>query len=219
MAGSEPSGQSVALRQIAKDAPAYQYYTPLNPARKEIRLLDLQDEQTCVLRKVSLMISPVYFALSYYWGPPASTKPLHIKSVGGGRAQTVQIRKTVARFIKALYRQYGAISVWLDVLCINQRSHAEQSAQVAMMGDIFKRAKRVYAWMGKMDPDIEYTFNYVRADTCGAYTDTFDTRKVLETMETLFLRPYWTRFVHAKALLKSHFRSRWTESGSYRSAS
>lgn len=205
MAESAPSGQSVALRQIAKDAPAYQYYAPLDPTRKEIRLLDLEDEQTCTIRQVSLMTDPVYFALSYYWGPPTSTRPLHIKQDGSPK-QTVQIRRTVAKFIKSLYRQYGAISVWLDVICINQRSFAEQSAQVALMGDIYKRAKRVYAWMGSLEPDIEYTFSYARADTCGGDADEFDTIKVLEGMEMLFQRPYWTRLVQARAAPKSHSR-------------
>lgn len=39
--------------------------------------------------------------------------------------------------------------IWIDAICINQSDGAEKSAQVNMMGDIFRAAERVVVWLGK----------------------------------------------------------------------
>jgi hypothetical protein len=53
-------------------------YTPLNPERREIRVVHLQsgewtDEIECTLEVVSLDDSPDYMTLSYVWGDPTHT--------------------------------------------------------------------------------------------------------------------------------------------------
>jgi hypothetical protein len=93
MAAQLSSAQSVALRQIAVDAPNYAHYRPLATDQQQIRLLDLEGEATCTLRHASLQDRPDYYALSYYWGPPTSTKPLEVKQAGTNQSQTVQVRR------------------------------------------------------------------------------------------------------------------------------
>lgn len=183
---------SVALRQIAIDAPEYTGYHPLDSSQREIRVLDLGPDLTCTIRTVSLTSPPEYYALSYYWGPPGSTKPLTINSRSDG-SEAVQIRKTLAKFLKSLHRQYGEITVWLDVICINQRSVAEQSAQVAMMGDIYRLANAVYAWVAPWDPDLEYCFRYAADASPEQPAFVYDLSKVAASVEMLFGRPFWTR--------------------------
>lgn len=223
MANEPSAAPSVALRQIAVDAPNYTGYRALNESQQEIRVLDLGPDLTCTLRHVSLTSSPVYYALSYYWGPSGSTKPLTIKSEYT-QAEVVHIRKTLAKFLRSLYRQYGTITVWLDVLCINQRSVTEQNAQVAMMGDIYRLAQAVYAWVGPWDPDIEYCFRYTAATTSEQPTSEYDLAKVAGGTESLFARRYWTRYAtghsasndahprqaldHSRVCYKSKARSR-----------
>lgn len=192
MATESSATPSAALRQIAIDAPKYTAYRPLDPNQREIRVLDLGPDLTCTMRTVSLTSSPEYFALSYCWGPPGSTKDLIIESESA-EAVVVPIRKSLAKFLKSLYRQIGAITVWLDVICIDQRSVAEQSAQVAMMGDIYRLATAVYAWMGPWDPDIEYCFRYAAATSPRQPVTGYDLTKLAASIGLLFARPYWSR--------------------------
>lgn len=194
--------QSVALRQIATEAPLYTSYEPLDADQREIRVLDLEANLTCTLRHVSLTSEPVYSALSYYWGAPGSTEMLTIKPIGPKEAEIVSIRATLAKFLRSLYQQCGPITVWLDAICINQRSVTEQSAQVAMMGDIYKQAECVYAWMGPWDPDIEHCFRYAVAASTEQAAD-FDITKVASCLETRFFAhtgPGMSAFAPRRAL-------------------
>jgi hypothetical protein len=38
--------------------------------------------------------------------------------------------------------------VWIDQICIDQKSLAERSAQVKLMGEIYTRAANVLVWLG-----------------------------------------------------------------------
>ncbi|KAL6354292.1 hypothetical protein LRP88_11618 [Fusarium phalaenopsidis] len=41
--------------------------------------------------------------------------------------------------------------VWADALCINQADLAERASQVKFMGQLYRTARLVYAWVGKLD--------------------------------------------------------------------
>ncbi|KAJ3544560.1 hypothetical protein NM208_g2985 [Fusarium decemcellulare] len=41
--------------------------------------------------------------------------------------------------------------VWADALCINQADLAERASQVKLMGQLYRTARLVYAWVGKLD--------------------------------------------------------------------
>lgn len=84
--------QSATLRQIASDTPNYESYLPLTSSSREIRGLDLKSESVCTLRHVSLDEAPDYFALSYYWGLPTSTKSLTIRQADSNDSQVVGSR-------------------------------------------------------------------------------------------------------------------------------
>ena len=197
MAAAPANSQSTALRQIATDAPDYKGYKPLDISQREIRVLDLGADLTCTIRHVSLDSSPIYHALSYCWGPSGSTKEVTIRVVDPClntiEVETVTLRKTVAKFLNSLYAQYGGITVWLDVICINQRSFTEQSAQVAMMGDIYRLAKSVFAWIGPWNPDIDYAFSFATATSLNQSTALYDLEKVAIGVNLIFYQPYWTR--------------------------
>jgi hypothetical protein len=194
MASHTDSGQSAGFQQNISGSPHYRHYHPLNGARREIRVLDLVDKSECVLHHVSLNDDPEFFALSYYWGPPTSTRPFSVRETGGVMpASDVLIRRTVADFLSNLYVLYGQITVWLDVMCIDQRNVDEQSAQVAMMGEIYQRAQGVYAWMGGWDPDMEYFFEHCTAMIGGTTNTTPDGERLRASANLLSLRPYWTR--------------------------
>ena len=187
MAALPLAAQSAALVQIAKEVPHYSAYQPLDPAKREIRLLTIEDESLyCSLKHASLDQRPDYIALSYYWGAPGVIKPI----VLGG--ETLHVRKTLYHFLKSRFRHLGVVTVWLDVLCIDQSSVSEQSSQVSIMGDIYKQASCVYAWLGRGDADTDFALASVRR-TENDGIDPDDERYVQAGFQTLSLQRYWTR--------------------------
>lgn len=47
---------------------------------------------------------------------------------------------------------------WADAICINQGDVGERSAQVAMMGKIFRSSAYVLAWFGQPDAGVSELF-------------------------------------------------------------
>lgn len=43
--------------------------------------------------------------------------------------------------------------LWVDALCIDQGNDGEKAVQVGMMGEIYRDARRVRAWIGKRDEE------------------------------------------------------------------
>ncbi|RWA07572.1 hypothetical protein EKO27_g7529 [Xylaria grammica] len=66
--------------------------------------------------------------------------------------------------------------MWIDYLCINQQNDIEKAWQVALMGDIYKKADQVVAWLGPGDCDGQRAMEYLdelgkEAYLCGFYHD------------------------------------------------
>ena len=127
-------------------------YTPLNLGQKEIRLLEIQkgdfaDEIECNLLTILLTDNPQYDALSYVWGNRYAPGPI---SVG---EQSVQITLNLEAAIRHLRRSDRPFVVWIDALCINQKNTLERNQQVAMMGDIYRKAKDAFVWLGETDAE------------------------------------------------------------------
>jgi Heterokaryon incompatibility protein (HET) len=138
--------------------------------------------------KTSLDDGIEYYALSYYWGAPSVMETILVDGI------EVQIRKTVFRFLQQLTYHFGSILVWLDALCINQKDVHERNWQVSMMGDLFKSAAGVYAWLGEGDGDCDYAISYAaQVDQPSSITKEFDENAVHEYFGHLLQRPYWTR--------------------------
>jgi len=43
--------------------------------------------------------------------------------------------------------------IWVDAICIDQSSTTERNHQVALMGEVYKLAKRVLIWLGEGDAE------------------------------------------------------------------
>ncbi|KAK5170979.1 uncharacterized protein LTR77_004123 [Saxophila tyrrhenica] len=121
-------------------------YQPLDATKREIRLMrmvpDLEGIQ-CELRAFSLNDKPVFTALSYCWTkePPTETIVL--------QGKPFPVRPNLYNYLHAR-AQEGDASEWIfiDALCINQENVGERSEQVALMGDVYRGAKEVVAWLG-----------------------------------------------------------------------
>lgn len=186
--GTNKDAQSRALRQISQEAPRFPDYKPLDASRSEIRLLELRPNARYELRQVSLDDKPHYAALSYYWGAAGETQSIRVNN------HEVQLRTHVCQFLASLVKQFGNLTVWLDVICIDQRDFREQSSQVSVMGRIYSQASRVFSWFGE-SPDID-RFLCFNPDDGWEWQSLGHSPKHEELyagFEQVFKHPYWTR--------------------------
>lgn len=124
-------------------------YAPLDPARRQIRILELapadyDNDLSIVLHVKSLHQElPEYYALSYAWGSSLSSQI----AVVSGKGMTVGLNLDCAlRHIRCTITK--PILIWVDALCINQQDLEERSSQVLLMKDIYSSAVRVLIYLG-----------------------------------------------------------------------
>ncbi|KAK5734910.1 hypothetical protein LTR17_008543 [Elasticomyces elasticus] len=97
---------------------------------------------------------PSYRAVSYVWGPKTSTTPIYISSQGNAlQGETTHGYRPLRSqnlydLLSQLRQEQSHCWLWIDALCINQDDDDERSQQVKIMGDIFRAANTVLAWLG-----------------------------------------------------------------------
>lgn len=152
---------------IARSSPSLEShygYTPLFSERS-IRLVQILQETStgvpqCRLTTVSLDNKLPFVALSYTWGNPL----VQAKKKNGTAERCCQIScngcllnvtQNLYDFLKRAKRGRSESclgpedKIWIDAICINQSSLGERSAQVRLMGDIYRAAKAVIVWLGE----------------------------------------------------------------------
>ncbi|KAI0534298.1 HET-domain-containing protein [Xylaria digitata] len=153
-------------------------YLDLSRDRSEIRLLQLLPSPgahyaripCCRLLQTSLQEAPPYKALSYAWGNPNTNRVILVDDVG------IRIPENLFNALITLRPSKFPILMWIDYLCINQRNDTEKAWQVALMGDIYRRADQVLAWLGCGDSESQRALEYLdefgaEAYLCGFYHD------------------------------------------------
>lgn len=183
--------------------PDFHNYKDLDVSRREIRLLRLRriehseagdGKQVGIhvtIEHASIDQNVEYEAISHYWGPPCDLETIYVEG------KCVKIRKTLYCLLNALCRIGQARLIWLDVICINQNNNAERSWQVSMMGDIYKYARRVKAWVGNADADTDYALDYVRFQSKDAAFNSNVPQTIRDKLRSSFSflvsRSYWKR--------------------------
>ncbi|KAK2760598.1 heterokaryon incompatibility protein [Colletotrichum kahawae] len=130
----------------------------------------------------SLNDLPPFWALSYTWESPdfethvnSEDKVPKIQCNG----DDMEIGRSLYDFLRHMNQQMSATSnpsrlwphptsstatpiflspkrgfnFWIDAICIDQQNDNEKSDQVQLMGEIYKSAKRVVAWLGNTEPN------------------------------------------------------------------
>jgi hypothetical protein len=151
------------------------------PSPSSIRLLSFSDVNErpieYSLTTFELSEAPPYHALSYTWGSPYHTPNLELPEremhKSESLADTYYAKPPRKRIIcdklqmrvglnlyEALRRLSGEDSplmeqkyIWVDALCIHQNDPGERSAQVLLMGEIYKSASSVIVWLGEYLPE------------------------------------------------------------------
>ncbi|KAK0099738.1 hypothetical protein ONS95_013368 [Cadophora gregata] len=143
-------------------------YQSLDPESRTIRLLHIfrsphptDGRLQCSLVTHSLNSSIKYQALSYTWGQPDNFDfqiwingilvPVRRNLLCALRARRANYKSEDERaFAVGKASDVGSL-IWVDALCIDQSNIVERGHQVDMMGDIFREAEEVLAWLGTPD--------------------------------------------------------------------
>jgi hypothetical protein len=137
---------------VVTDSPSI--HTPFRDAEAQIRLLHLHPQINLkfisgTLETWDIEDVPRYKAISYVWGPPSEQQEIWVNGL------RLPVRKNCFRALQQARRQYHESYVWIDAICINQLDLEEKSAQVAMMGGIYRKASLVLACIGPADAFIQ----------------------------------------------------------------
>ncbi|KAF2794677.1 hypothetical protein K505DRAFT_219931, partial [Melanomma pulvis-pyrius CBS 109.77] len=89
-----------------------------------------------------------YEAISYAWGDyPEFDQTLFLDG------QILKISRNLSAALRAYCHPDRARILWADAICINQADAAEKTQQVAIMADIYSKAKSVQAWVTPASKD------------------------------------------------------------------
>lgn len=117
----------------------------LEPASNPTAPLHCSLEEICL----NSPTIPDYNALSYAWDSQTPTCPIICDN------EVLLITPNCEAALRRLRRLFDSQRLWIDSICIDQTSSAERSQQVALMGDIYKRAEFVVVWLGEGDTKVE----------------------------------------------------------------
>lgn len=122
-------------------------YHILDPSKFQFRLLRLvnfgSDPIQCELSIFSLLDPdvPPWKALSYRWGDDAPELTVQLEG------QAINVRKNLHRFLAQMVIEERRDWYFIDALCIDQANDSEKPFQVQQMGEIYRRAEEVVAWI------------------------------------------------------------------------
>lgn len=136
-------------------------YSQLSSSRS-IRLLKLHSAASltapivCSLEEVSLDELPSYNALPYTW----ESQKLCCSIDCSGLELFTTLNCMAA--LRQLRQAREPVVLWVDSLCVDQISILERNQQVALMGEIYKYAETVIAWLGEGNRTIEIAIERVK---------------------------------------------------------
>jgi hypothetical protein len=136
-------------------------YDPLS-STTSIRLLKVHPQRQGELIRVELWESvqadPVpYRCLSYTWGDLSTTSPIQVNG------RLMDVGTNLYTFLVVAAQRFPHETLWIDAICIDQSDSTEKGHQVQRMGDIFKSATEVLAWLGD-DESVARLFDWTRED-------------------------------------------------------
>lgn len=151
----------------------YKRLAPLAPSQRNVRLLRLlpgrPEERNihCQLYECSLLDAAGHYkALSYVWGSevPDSEHLVYCNDVN------VCVTLNLYSALHSLRDVTTVLTLWVDLLCIDQGNERERTHQVRMMRDIYANSKEVIIWLGTGGLETTRT-DWVDVRFCGDERD------------------------------------------------
>jgi Heterokaryon incompatibility protein (HET) len=168
---SRPDRDKVMRKsQVCEEASDFQHQ--ILPSIGHFRLLRLtageeQDDIVCSLTpfEIDSLDRPAYRAISYTWGSDEAVYTIRIED------KTFRVRKNLMALLRCVRHSQHDCWLWIDAICIDQKSNKERNHQVKLMGKIYSNANLVVAWLessgenGGQYKDIGYAFDFMSSAT------------------------------------------------------
>lgn len=135
-------------------------YQPLHDG--QIRILRLSPGKidqiiSCSLVAVDVDSNANYEAISYAWGKSSNMAKLVLNG------ELCWRKHNLLECLASLRHESDNRDLWVDALCINQANTKEKSAQINLMPQIYRSAKRTLIWLGKDDThNVGHDMKFVR---------------------------------------------------------
>ena len=141
----------------------------------QVRLMRLKHPQSslieCELETFSINHMPKYTALSYCWTQANAEFEIHLDG------QTFWVRPNLHAYLKIMSDESHSCWIFIDALSINQADLIERSNQAKLMGQIYRRAEEVIAWLNSPQSGFVEAFIALTKPEC----DSAWTRQSMET--------------------------------------
>jgi hypothetical protein len=163
MITEQTTGRLSKIQQNAGDQTGrkrtYRHRRLSNPRAIRILVLsaskDVTAPITCQLIEAVLDEAPEYIALSYAWDSHEGTTEIICN--GASLDITANCARALHRIREMI--DYPTQNLWVDAICIDQGTDAaaeeERLQQIQIMGQVYKRASRVIAWLGEHDTNSQ----------------------------------------------------------------
>lgn len=212
-----PALQNLTIQpQVPQTHPVYTKQQ-LHDATKQIRLAHLQpgnydDDIRIDLVCIDDMHTCSYEAVSYVWGDPGEETAISVNQT------SFKVSRNLGVTLRCLRYNDRSRTLWIDAMCINQADNDEKSAQVRLMGQIYRSAAQVIIFLGEEVDDSDLVMQYLdlestadeeadpvpgprkeRAAERAAVVEGLiqrtgqDRLRLLRAADVFFHRPWWTR--------------------------
>lgn len=174
-------------------------YTKLDETRKKFRLIRVLPDDgegiNCELKTYS-QPDAEYRALSYCWIESLPTCKIQFNGHG------FFVRPNLHEYLKQIKVKNNSSPIFIDALCIDQQNGAERSSQIQLMGDIYRGAEEVVAWLGIDGADrliidraiSTWPASLNKIDTVESFSlDGWDDNKAFSLACAIYKLKYWSR--------------------------
>ena len=126
-----------------------------------------------------------YEALSYVWGDDT----VKVSITCNGRA--IPITSSLEAALRVLRGQSAVRRLFVDQICINQARLDEQSAQVSIMGSVYRSALRVVVWLGpsSLTTDLAISFASSLNHAVGEFRNKYPGKELSGSTASMKLPP------------------------------
>jgi hypothetical protein len=142
---------TVRLSQYAFNQRSHRLPEDLAPSSSRIRLLHIQpgfhsDPIVCHMQwyDTDSATKTPYTAVSYCWGSDSLCREITVNG------NPVLITRSAFAVLRSLRLHHSSKAVWIDAICIDQRSDEDKSRQIPLMPTIYRGAAKTVVWLGNL---------------------------------------------------------------------
>jgi hypothetical protein len=128
-----------------------------------------------------------YDALSYVWGNPDETVPIHVDGHRFDVTDNLQVAMLQLR-----HHSFARL-LWIDALCINQHDQAEKEQQIQFMPTIYSQASCVLVWLGESAYDSDLACERIRNAASKSHTEASESLQAIWAERQLLKRAWFKR--------------------------